>query len=183
MSPEAVIAWIGLGSNLENPQQQLSQAVTALNGLNRCRVLAQSRLYRSSPMGPQDQPDFINAVVKMSTRLDAHKLLHALQEIEKSQGRLRGGEHWGPRTIDLDILLYGDELINSHDLTVPHPGLPYRAFVLYPLWELDPDIRIPAVGEPTPLQSLITDLQQQNEQLSCQPLDELSIPEDLHSHT
>jgi len=172
MHHDAVDAWIGLGSNLENPKQQLTQAVSALNGLNRCRVLDRSRLYLSSPMGPQDQPDFINAVVKLSTRLTAHELLQALQDIEQSQGRQRNGQHWGPRTIDLDILLYGDQMIGSEDLTVPHPGLPHRAFVLYPLWELDPDLLIPAEGKPLPLQTLITGLQQQDMQLQCQPLEE-----------
>ena len=179
MPDDAVVAYIGLGSNLEHPQQQLAQAITALNGLHRCRVLARSRLYHSSPMGPQDQPDYINAVVKLSTRLGAHELLHALQAIEQSQGRQRNGQRWGPRTIDLDILLYGDQLIDSKDLTVPHPGLPHRAFVLYPLWDLDPDLLIPAEDRPLPLQRLITDLQQQDTQLLCEPLEE----EGLHSHT
>jgi len=176
MHNDAVDAWIGLGSNLEQPQQQLVQAVTALNGLDRCRVLAQSRLYLSQPLGPQDQPDYINAVVKLSTRLGAHELLHALQQIEQSQGRQRNGPRWGPRTIDLDILLYGDQLIDSYDLTVPHPGLPNRAFVLYPLWEVEPDILIPAAGEPLSLQKLIADLQQQDEQQICQPLEESLTP-------
>ncbi len=172
MHNDAVVAWIGLGSNLENPKQQLTQAVSALNGLNRCRVMDRSRLYISSPMGPQDQPDYINAVVKLSTHLTAHELLQALQEIEQSQGRQRNGQHWGPRTIDLDILLYGEQIIDSKDLIVPHPGLAHRAFVLYPLWEVDPDLLVPAADKPLPLQALITDLQQQEIQLDCQPLEE-----------
>ncbi|HED17199.1 MAG TPA: 2-amino-4-hydroxy-6-hydroxymethyldihydropteridine diphosphokinase [Gammaproteobacteria bacterium] len=172
MHRDAVDAWIGLGSNLENPKRQLAQAVSALGGLNQCRVLDRSRLYLSSPMGPQDQPDFINAVVKLSTRLTAHELLQALQDIEQSQGRQRNGQHWGPRTIDLDILLYGDQMIDSEDLTVPHPGLSHRAFVLYPLWELDADLLVPTADKPLSLQALITDLQQQDTQLHCQPLEE-----------
>jgi len=172
MHSDAVIAWIGLGSNLENPKQQLTHAVGALNGLKQCRVMDRSRLYISSPMGPQDQPDYINAVVKLSTCLTAHELLDTLQGIEQSQGRQRNGQHWGPRTIDLDILLYGDQIIDSNDLTVPHPGLPHRAFVLYPLWEVDPELLIPTEGKPVSLQALITDLQQHDIQLECQPLEE-----------
>jgi 2-amino-4-hydroxy-6-hydroxymethyldihydropteridine diphosphokinase len=96
-------------------------------------------------MGPQDQPEYINAVASLETNLQAEALLDALQAIEQAQGRVRD-ERWGPRTLDLDILLYGDEVIDSDRLTIPHPGLSEREFVLYPLYELAPDLMIPGLG-------------------------------------
>jgi len=142
----STLAYIGLGSNLSDPQMQLEQALSALAALPACRHLKASSFYRSRPMGPQDQPQYINAVASLETDLEPEALLDTLQAIENEQGRLRD-EHWGPRTLDLDILLYGAELMNSARLTIPHPGLAEREFVLYPLFELAPGLVIPGLGD------------------------------------
>lgn len=137
-----VKAWVGLGSNLEDPLAQLALAITGLASLPRTSLLAQSSFYRSSPMGPQDQPDFVNGVVLLTTELPAEALLDELQTLEENHGRERV-VHWGPRTLDLDLLLYGDQQISSERLTVPHPGLAVRDFVLRPLLELEPELVLP----------------------------------------
>jgi 2-amino-4-hydroxy-6-hydroxymethyldihydropteridine diphosphokinase len=139
-------AYIGIGSNLQVPIQQVRKAILALANLPLTQLIAQSRLYRSAPMGPQSQPDYINAVVALDTSLDVTELLKMLQAIEHTQGRIRDGSRWGPRTLDLDILLYGDECINQPQLHVPHPGLCERNFVLYPLSEIAPQLVIPERG-------------------------------------
>jgi 2-amino-4-hydroxy-6-hydroxymethyldihydropteridine diphosphokinase len=113
---------------------QLTLAISAINKITNTCVLAQSSFYYSAPMGPQDQPDYANAVVKIKTNLPAIKLLDKLQKIEISQGRIRKKERWGARTLDLDILLCDDLVINHPRLTVPHYGMKVRAFVLYPLF-------------------------------------------------
>ncbi len=136
-----VRAYIGLGSNQQNPPLQIHNALAALKQIRRTVFVGHSRLYRSRPMGPVDQPDFVNAVAAVDTCLDAHTLLSELQSIEDRQGRVRGGVRWGPRTLDLDLLLFGDEQIATDKLTVPHPGLLQRSFVLYPLYEVAPDLR------------------------------------------
>lgn len=138
-----VRAYIGLGSNLADPQAQLVRAVESLRRLPDSRLAALSRFYRSRPMGPADQPDYCNAVAMIDTRLDAHELLDALQSIENAQGRVRGPQRWGPRTLDLDLLLYGAEIIDTDRLKVPHPGIAERNFVLYPLAELSPELVLP----------------------------------------
>jgi 2-amino-4-hydroxy-6-hydroxymethyldihydropteridine diphosphokinase len=138
--------YLGLGANLEAPQQQLEQAINALMAVPECYVAGVSSFYASKPMGPQDQPDYVNAVAAVDTTLPAEALLDALQQIELEQGRQRKDERWGPRTLDLDILLYGDQQIATERLTVPHYGLQQREFVVYPLLELAPDLHIPAVG-------------------------------------
>jgi len=143
---EQVIAYIGLGSNLENPVEQLKSARTSLAAVEGIEELAFSGLYLSTPMGPKDQPDYINAVMSVKTSLTAHELLHCLQEIEHGQGRVRTGERWGARTLDLDLLIYGDSQIRTPDLTVPHPGIPNRNFVLYPLFELCSQLLVPGMG-------------------------------------
>ncbi|MES9845809.1 MAG: 2-amino-4-hydroxy-6-hydroxymethyldihydropteridine diphosphokinase [Candidatus Sedimenticola sp. PURPLELP] len=144
---ELVLAHIGLGSNLENPDQQVRLALEDLETLPRCRLVAHSNLYQSTPMGPADQPDYINAVAAVETGLDAYELLAELQAIESEHGRIRK-ERWGARTLDLDLLLFGDQVISSETLTVPHPGMPQRGFVLYPLQELvAADFTIPGLGE------------------------------------
>jgi 2-amino-4-hydroxy-6-hydroxymethyldihydropteridine diphosphokinase len=143
---EQVIAYIGLGSNLENPVGQLKSARAALAAAEGIEELAFSGVYRSTPMGPQDQPDYINAVMEVKTSLAPHQLLRCLQVIENSQGRVRSGERWGARTLDLDLLIYGDRQIQTADLTVPHPGIPNRAFVLYPLFELCSQLLVPGMG-------------------------------------
>ncbi len=141
-----VTAWIGLGSNLEQPEHQVRSALDELAALPGTRLTAASSLYRSAPMGPQDQPTYINAVARLETRLTTEALLDALQAIESAHDRVRSGERWGPRTLDLDILLYGREQLSSPRLTLPHPGIAERNFVLYPLAEIDPDVDIPGLG-------------------------------------
>jgi 2-amino-4-hydroxy-6-hydroxymethyldihydropteridine diphosphokinase len=145
MHPE-FLCYIGLGSNLADPVRQIERARVAIRQLEDVEERAFSSLYRSKPMGPQDQPDYVNAVMAIATRLPAPELLHTLQSIETAHGRVRSGERWGPRTLDLDILLYGDRQFESLELTVPHRGIAERAFVLYPLYEIAPALIIPGLG-------------------------------------
>jgi len=147
--------FIGLGSNLSNPVQQVVNAIQDISALEQCSLELASSLYETPPMGPQDQPDYINAVVKISTSFKPYQLLDALQRIENQHGRSRDTGRWGARTLDLDILLYDD--IVSHDprLTLPHPGLASRAFVLYPLFEIDRQLKLPNLAT---LQQLIEEL-------------------------
>lgn len=141
----SVLVFLGLGSNLSDPRLQLQKAITALAGLRKSRLVAVSSFYRSRPMGPQDQPEYLNAVASLETDLEPEALLDALQTIERDHGRVRD-RHWGARTLDLDILLYGNEVISTERLTVPHPGLQLREFVLYPLYELAPELDVPGLG-------------------------------------
>lgn len=134
--------YIGLGSNLADPLGQLARAVTAIASLPGTSLIAQSPFYRSSPIGPQDQPDFINGAVKLNTTLPPLVLLDHLQRIENAHGRLRE-KHWGPRTLDLDVLLFGDSPVQNERLTVPHPELTNRDFVLQPLLDLNPELILP----------------------------------------
>lgn len=138
-------AFIGLGSNLANPAAQVLQAMHAIGGLPDTRVLACSSLYRSAPVGYLDQPDFINAVVEIETALAPLALLEALLALEQENGRTREFQN-APRTLDLDVLLYDDLQHHQHGLTVPHPQMHRRAFVLQPLLEIAPDCVIPGVG-------------------------------------
>ncbi|EKO3659027.1 2-amino-4-hydroxy-6-hydroxymethyldihydropteridine diphosphokinase [Vibrio metschnikovii] len=137
------IAYIAVGSNLAKPILQAKQAIEALKQLPQSQFIAASSLYSSTPMGPQDQPEYINVVVVIDTQLSPLALLDCTQAIEQEQGRERKAERWGPRTLDLDILLYGDEIIDSPRLTVPHYGMKVREFVLYPLDEIAPDLSLP----------------------------------------
>jgi 2-amino-4-hydroxy-6-hydroxymethyldihydropteridine diphosphokinase len=139
-------AWIGLGSNLDDPRRQVLDALRELDEVDGISVRARSRLYMSDPMGPQDQPDFINAVAAVETRLAPLELLASLRSIEQRHARRRE-RHWGPRTLDLDLLLYGSETIEHPDLQVPHPGIAGRSFVLLPLREIAPGIEIPGRGK------------------------------------
>lgn len=139
-------SYIGLGSNQGNPGAQLTSALAALNGIPGTSLVRYSSFYRSKPLGPSDQPDFINAVALLDSRLSAMALLARLQSIENRQGRVRAGEKWGPRTLDLDMLLYGDKIIDEPGLIVPHPEIRHRNFVLIPLLELAPDMEIPGLG-------------------------------------
>jgi 2-amino-4-hydroxy-6-hydroxymethyldihydropteridine diphosphokinase len=145
-NPE-VAAYIGLGSNLESPITQINSARLAIGLLELTEELAFSSLYASPPMGPQDQPDYVNAVMAVTTGLSPLDLLHALQAIELEHGRVRGVQRWGARTLDLDLLLYGDQQISTEELTVPHKGIAERAFVLYPLNECNPNLVIPGKGK------------------------------------
>lgn len=139
------LAAVGLGSNLNDPVAQVSGALAALAALPDSEFLAASSLYRNPPMGPQDQPDYVNAAALLRTRLTAQALLQELQALERRQGRVRE-RRWGPRTIDLDLLLWGDATINEPGLIVPHPGLHERPFVLYPLAEIAPGLHVPGRG-------------------------------------
>jgi 2-amino-4-hydroxy-6-hydroxymethyldihydropteridine diphosphokinase len=140
-----VTAYIGLGSNLQDPESQVRRACDELARIPNTRLVAVSPLYRSDPVGPPGQPDYINAVARLETTLPPEALLDALQAIEQAHGRERK-EHWGARSLDLDILLFGDRIIRSERLTVPHPYLSERSFVLYPLADIAPDIEVPALG-------------------------------------
>lgn len=137
-----VTAYIGLGSNLAEPLRQLASAITALAALPQTSLTGQSPFYRSRPVGPQDQPDFVNGAVSLCTRLSALELLDQLQAIEQAHGRERL-QVWGPRTLDLDLLLFGNEIIDSPRLTLPHPELPNRDFVLQPLLDLNAGLVLP----------------------------------------
>ena len=140
--------YIGLGSNLSNPEEQIRQARIAIAKQVGITEIDFSSLYASLPMGSQDQPDYVNAVMRINTELPAMELLRVLQKIENNQGRVRKGERWGARTLDLDLLLYADQQIDLPDLIVPHIGLSERAFVLYPLQEIAPDdLTVPGKGD------------------------------------
>jgi 2-amino-4-hydroxy-6-hydroxymethyldihydropteridine diphosphokinase len=138
--------YVGLGSNLDEPVTQVRSALDALRGITATRRVNYSSLYRSAPLGPADQPDYVNAVAALDTTLTAHGLLSELQQIERRHGRKRNAQRWGPRTLDLDLLLYGMEQIHDDTLTVPHPGLCERNFVLYPLYEIAPQLILPGLG-------------------------------------
>ncbi|TRX72923.1 2-amino-4-hydroxy-6-hydroxymethyldihydropteridine diphosphokinase [Pseudomonas mangiferae] len=138
-----VCAYIGLGSNLADPHGQLRAALDALGCLPQTRLAAVSSLYASDPLGPPDQPRYVNAVAALETELAPLALLDALQAIETEQGRVRKDQRWGPRTLDLDILLYGELAQDTPRLTVPHYHMHARAFVLYPLADIAPDLHLP----------------------------------------
>jgi len=137
------IVYIGLGSNLAEPQVQLAEALQALAQLPHSKLLAVSSFYLSDPLGSSDQPRYVNAVAQLECALEPLILLDALQHIEQQQGRERKAERWGPRTLDLDILLFGQRLIDQPRLQVPHYHLHARAFVLYPLAELAGSLLLP----------------------------------------
>ena len=131
-------AYVGLGSNLAEPVAQIERALDALAALTETTLAARSSLYVNPPMGPADQPDYVNAVAALDTALAPHALLDGLQAIEAAGSRTREGARWGPRTLDLDLLLFGERRIDDHRLRVPHPGIAERAFVLLPLAEIAP---------------------------------------------
>ena len=135
--------FIGMGSNLADPKGQLLAATKALNEIPKTQLVKRSSLYASDPLGPADQPRYVNAVAELQTQLEPLVLLDALQQIEQTQGRVRKDQRWGPRTLDLDILLIDQLIINESRLTVPHYHMHARAFVLYPLSELAPELVMP----------------------------------------
>jgi len=145
-----VAAYIGLGSNLDGPKEQIRKAFTALGRMPDSTLERYSSLYQNPPMGGLQQPDYMNAVAELETTLEPQELLLQLQSIETAHGRTRG-ERWGARSLDLDLLVYGANIIDTADLKVPHPGLHERAFVLYPLHEIAPDLEIPGLGRVTEL--------------------------------
>ncbi len=138
-------AFIGLGSNLDDPASQVQKAFDELAQLPSSRLIRHSSLYRSAPVGRRDQPDFINAVAQIETGLSPHELLNALLEIEHRHGRVRECAN-GPRTLDLDLLIYDDLECSDRCLTLPHPRMHQRAFVLQPLLEIAPDACVPRHG-------------------------------------
>ncbi|HZP67422.1 MAG TPA: 2-amino-4-hydroxy-6-hydroxymethyldihydropteridine diphosphokinase [Rudaea sp.] len=137
---------IGLGSNLADPRAQVERGFAALGRLPRSRLVRRSRLYRSAPWGRTDQPEFVNAAALVETALSARELLAELLAVERAAGRVRDAERWGPRMLDLDLLTYGDARIAEPGLSVPHPHLAERAFVLVPLAEIAPDLVVPGRG-------------------------------------
>jgi len=150
-SPTWTPAYIGIGSNLDHPQSQVMRGMDALAELPQTKSISRSRLYRSAPLGPQDQPAFINAAAGLLTQLDALTLLRELKALEKTLGRTHPVVRWGPRIIDFDLLVFGAECIATDELRVPHSGIADRAFVIAPLLDIAPDLDIPGVG---PLRTL-----------------------------
>jgi 2-amino-4-hydroxy-6-hydroxymethyldihydropteridine diphosphokinase len=150
-------AFVGIGSNLGEPERQIAAALGQLAAEERVELLAVSTLRETEPVGYRDQPNFLNGAAELETRLSARELLERLLAIEHRLGRVRGkGPRFGPRTIDLDLLLFGDETIDEPGLTVPHPRLAERRFALEPLAELAPSLEVPGLG---PVQGLLAGLQ------------------------
>jgi 2-amino-4-hydroxy-6-hydroxymethyldihydropteridine diphosphokinase len=137
------LAYIAIGSNLASPLEQVNAAIQALGEIPQSRIVALSSFYRTPPLGPQDQPDYLNAAVALETTLSPEVLLDHTQRIELLQGRVRKAERWGPRTLDLDIMLFGDAVINTERLTVPHYDMKNRGFMLWPLFEIAPELVFP----------------------------------------
>ena len=139
-------AYVGIGSNLQGPAGQVQSALEMLDAMPATRLIDQSSLYRSAPYGGVEQPDFVNAAAALLTQLSARQLLIELKQIETRRGRDSDEVRWGPRVLDLDLLVYGNEVIDEGDLVVPHPGIAERNFVLLPLRELAPELDIPGLG-------------------------------------
>ena len=150
-------AWVGLGSNLAAPAAQVRAALDALAQVKETELVAASPLYASAPMGPSEQPDYVNAVAHLRTRLEPHGLLDALQSIEHAAGRVRAGQRWGPRVLDLDLIAFGDRSIADERLCVPHPGAAERPFVLRPLADVAPQLELPGLGSVGSLLAAVSD--------------------------
>jgi 2-amino-4-hydroxy-6-hydroxymethyldihydropteridine diphosphokinase len=138
--------YIGIGSNVDDPRAQVERAIASLPAIAQLRVIAVSPLYGSKPFGPVAQPDFVNAVVGALTRLGSRQLLAELLLLERRLGRPTRHEKWGPRVIDLDLLIYGSERASGGSLRLPHPGIGERNFVLLPLAHIAPELEIPGLG-------------------------------------
>jgi len=138
-----ITAYVGLGGNQDNPVAHVSRALAELDELDGCRVSGRSPLFRSAPLGPAEQDWYVNAVAEVRVSLQPLTLLRQLQALEKAHGRAPPTLRWGPRPLDLDILLYGDRIIDTPDLAIPHPGLTSRNFVVYPLLHIAPDLVLP----------------------------------------
>lgn len=139
-------AYVALGSNLAEPASQVELAIARLAGLPQTRLVARSRLWRTTPLGPRDQPDYVNAAAGLLTRLGPQELLAEFKRLEAAMGRPSPPVRWGPRVIDLDLVAFGEERLQEAGLDVPHPGVHERDFVLYPLAELAPALWIPGRG-------------------------------------
>lgn len=137
------LVYIGLGANLNDPLTTVRTAMDELAQIKQTELVGRSRIYISKPMGPADQPDYVNAVVALQTALTPHQLYQETSTIEQIHGRTRDGEHWGPRTLDLDILLFGNQQISDDTLTIPHYGLTEREFVVYPILDIDSKLVLP----------------------------------------
>jgi 2-amino-4-hydroxy-6-hydroxymethyldihydropteridine diphosphokinase len=151
--------YIAIGSNLDNPVYQVKSAIKELRKLPKTHLTAVSNLYQSPPLGPSEQPDYINAVAELETCLQAHDLLTELERIEFEHGRTRTTRRWGPRTLDLDLILFDDLSINTPRLIVPHPEFHKRIFVLVPLYEVAPDLILPSGKK---LRELMDELSEEN---------------------
>jgi 2-amino-4-hydroxy-6-hydroxymethyldihydropteridine diphosphokinase len=149
-------AYVALGSNLDDPRAQVERAFAALEGVPDTRVVLRSRLYRSAPIGYADQPDFVNAAAALLTRLAPRPLLDALRALERQLGKVPPTVANGPRRIDLDLLVHGEHRMDEPGLVLPHPRLHERAFVLYPLAELAPQLWIPGHGRVAALRAAVT---------------------------
>jgi len=157
-------AYIGIGSNLDDPERQVRSAIADLAHLPKSRFLRASRRFRTAPWGRTDQPAFVNAAALVATRLSPRALLDALLAIERAHGRHRDGTRWGPRVLDLDILLFGHARVDEPGLAIPHPHLAERAFALLPLADLDADLDVPGQGR-------VRDLLARVDTQGCVPLD------------
>jgi 2-amino-4-hydroxy-6-hydroxymethyldihydropteridine diphosphokinase len=160
--------YIGLGSNLAGPRAQIERALHALAAIAQTRLVRHSRLYATRPWGRTDQPDFVNAAAQLETTLAPRDLLDALLDIEHGAGRTRDATRWGPRALDLDILVCGARTIHEPGLCVPHPHLHERAFVLLPLGEIAPDLLIPGRGR-------VAELLSQVDASTCRPLESEAV--------
>lgn len=150
-------AYVALGSNLDDPEARVGEAFGRLHDLEGCRMVCRSRRWRSTPLGPVEQPPFVNAVAGLLTVLSPRDMLAALKDIERAMGRQQPVLHWGPRRIDLDLLVVGSEQLAEPELVLPHPGLPARDFVLYPLLELAPELWVPGFGRVKDLAAGVND--------------------------
>jgi len=159
-----VAAWVGLGSNLDDPQAHVLAAFTELAGIRATELIRTSSLYRSAPWGGIEQPAFINAVAQLQTRLTPRELLESLLAIERRHGRVRDGKRWGPRTLDLDLLVHGEAIIHEDGLEVPHPQLAQRAFVLAPLAQIAAHLQVPGMG-------VVAELLRRVDASQCVPID------------
>lgn len=153
MQPEAV--FVGLGANLHQPQQQIIAALRAIATLPHTQLKDFSSLYGSKPLGPKEQPDYVNAVALLHTQLEPEALLDGLQKIELQHGRVRKAQRWGARTLDLDIILFGTRVVQTERLTIPHYHFQHREFVLYPLHEMAPHLVLPDGQELSKLLNLV----------------------------
>ncbi|XTZ37665.1 2-amino-4-hydroxy-6-hydroxymethyldihydropteridine diphosphokinase [Salmonella enterica] len=149
------LAYIALGSNLASPLDQVNAAIAAIEEIPQSHIAAVSSFYRTAPLGPADQPDYLNAAVALETTLTPESLLEHTQRIELQQGRVRKAERWGPRTLDLDIMLFGDITLNTPRLTIPHYDMKNRGFMLWPLFEIAPALCFP---DGAPLQEILMQL-------------------------
>lgn len=149
-------AYVAVGANLDDPLARVMESFARLAAIRSTRLIARSRLYRTAPLGPQDQPDFVNAAVGLLTHLSAAELLVELKALEHALGRATPVVRWGPRRIDFDLLVFGAEQIETETLTVPHPGVPVRNFVLYPLLDIAPELVVPGHGRVHELASRVS---------------------------